>query len=377
MDLFKFNPVTNATTLESGEAINNIDSVMWTERYSDPGEFEITAQLSTGLKEFLPLGTLISHADTMEVMIVENHEIKEKTKEDPAIVVTGRTLDSFLEHRMVGMTMAASSATVAEYILPLDLSWNQAVKLINDHLSLTNVVAATTATGPGTSELRTINRGDAFKALQDILGIDDLGIRTIRRNPFGVPGGSNTQTNLIVHRGVDRSDSVIFSWKGGDLDSADYLFTDKKRKTAALVVGRYIFVIVSQGPNNYDRREMIVSADDIDGHLTAPPTGSALTTVMNKMITRGRQALASQNQIVISRTDISNLTNYQYRRDFNVGDFVSLDGNYGEIVVMRVTEYVEIEDENGESGHPTLAIPGVSVAGLRNSPGTHQEPTNG
>jgi hypothetical protein len=77
------------------------------------------------------------------------------------------------------------------------------------------------------------------------------------------------------------------------------------------------------------------------------------------MHTRGRQALAKQNRVTISRADISKLTNYQYRRDFNVGDLVSLDGNFGQIATMRVVEYVEIEDENGESGHPTLAIPGA------------------
>jgi predicted nucleic acid-binding protein len=359
MDLYKFNPVTNATILENGEFINHVDSVMWVERYYEAGEFEITGQLSSGLREFLPLGTLISHADTMEVMIVENHQIKEQTKEDPAITITGRTLDAFLDHRMVGMTVAAGSSTVAEYILPADLSWNQAVKLINDHLGLNNVVAQSIVTGTGTSELRTINRGSVFAALQSILAVDDLGIKTIRRNPFTGFGGSPTQTILQIHKGVDRTASVIFSWKSGDLDSAEYLFSDKVRKTAALVVGRYIFVIETLGPTQYDRREMIVPADDIDGFLSAPPTGTALTTVQNKMHTRGRQALKSQQRLTISRTDISDVTNYRYRKDFNVGDLVSLDGNFGQIAVMRIVEYAEIEDENGESGHPTLSIPGA------------------
>jgi hypothetical protein len=48
---------------------------------------------------------------------------------------------------------------------------------------------------------------------------------------------------------------------------------------------------------------------------------------------------------------------YQYRRDYNIGDLVSIDGNFGQTAVMRVIEYAEIEDENGNSGHPTLALP--------------------
>jgi len=76
------------------------------------------------------------------------------------------------------------------------------------------------------------------------------------------------------------------------------------------------------------------------------------------MQTRGRQALKSQKRIAITRTDISNMSEYQFRRDYNIGDLVTVDGNFGEIAVMRVIEFVEIEDEEGTSAHPTLAFPG-------------------
>jgi hypothetical protein len=73
----------------------------------------------------------------------------------------------------------------------------------------------------------------------------------------------------------------------------------------------------------------------------------------------------AQNRITITRADASDITRYEYRKDYNVGDLVSLDGNFGQIAVMRVMEYVEIEDENGESGHPTLALPDITGSGFR------------
>lgn len=367
MKLFKFNYTTDPTVLEKGQAINGAISVMWAERYLEPGEFEIKAHLSSGLREFLPLGCLISREDTTEVMIVENHEITEEPTGDPDLTITGRTFDTYLENRIVGIHLVRASSTFTEYALAADYTWNQAVKMINDHINtptanandiLVNVTAQTTVTGTsGTNVARTIPRGDVFARVKEILAVDDLGLKTIRINPFGI--GSSTQTILQVYRGTDRSASIIFSWKAGDLDEAEYLFSQKALKNTALVQGRYINNVVDLGPTKYNRRMVIVDGSDIDGSLSAPPTGAALTSALSKMTVRGQQALKSQTQITISRTDISDITRYQYRKDYNIGDLVMLDGNFGQLAKMRVTEYAEIEDENGASGHPTLSIPGA------------------
>ena len=111
------------------------------------------------------------------------------------------------------------------------------------------------------------------------------------------------------------------------------------------------------GPVNYDRRVMRVDANDLDGYYDARPADSNLTTVQNNMYIRGVQALENQTRVSISRADVANLSQYEFRKDYNLGDLVSLDGNFGQIAKMRVVEYVEIEDENGYSGHPTLELP--------------------
>jgi hypothetical protein len=162
-----------------------------------------------------------------------------------------------------------------------------------------------------------------------------------------------------VHNGINRSNTVIFSWQGGDLDIVDYLWTDKPLKNSAMIIGRYVNTYVdTANVTKFNRKTMIVPADDIDGYLTAAPSGATLNNIVAQMQTRGRQTLEKQNRLTISRADISNLSKYHYRQDYNIGDLISLDGNFGQIAVMRVFEYVEIQDENGESGHPTFSIPG-------------------
>lgn len=368
MDLFKFLPKPSSTSFNEAQPINGATSITWTERYRDPGEFEIVAPLSSGLMQFLPLGTLISHMKTYEVMFVENQEITDDKNGDPQIKITGRSLEAFLNNRIVGMNQVRSNSALQEYVMGADYTWNQVVGLIVDHIQnglypgdmIPNVFPYTSISGTGVIEPRSIRRMSLHNAILELMAIDDLGIKTIRRNPFGVPDSSDVNTNLVVYRGVNRTSTVVFSWKAGDLDQTEYLWSDKTLKNSVVVLGRYINVVVdTPGANGYDRRSGVVAGDDIDGIYNAPPTGGALTDVINKMSTRGRAALNSQIRTTITRTDLSDTTRYQYRTDFDVGDLVSVDGNFGQIATMRITEFAEIQDENGETGHPTLSVPGV------------------
>jgi hypothetical protein len=59
----------------------------------------------------------------------------------------------------------------------------------------------------------------------------------------------------------------------------------------------------------------------------------------------------------LTKAEVSKDTNQgAYRTDFNVGDIITVHGDYNETSVMRISEYVEIEDENGRTGYPTLTM---------------------
>jgi Siphovirus ReqiPepy6 Gp37-like protein len=371
VDFFKFtDPVK--TNLVSGEGFSGYTSAMWVERYSKHGEFQFVAPLSSGLMDILPKGTLVSHLDTLDVGIVQDHHVREEGDLDPILTITGPMLTGVLDHRVVGANEAYVSSgenpvPYVEYTIAAAPSHQQAVTLINTHIvpSLTdddndalddNIHAMTVISSGGTSAARTIKRGLVSSRLFELLAVDDLGVRTVRRNPFGGLG-NNTRTYFVIHKGVDRSDQVSFSWHSGELERAEYLWSIRGFKNTALVQGRYVEVLVYSGSETgIDRRVMLVDASDIDGNFTSPPAGGTLTSVRAKMAVRGQEALAAQKELSIASTDISRLTQYRYRKDYDIGDIVSVEGNYGAIEKRRVVEFVEIEDETGESGHPTLEV---------------------
>ena len=369
MDLFKFKPGADPTVLEQGASINGVISAMWTERYREPGEFEIVAPMSSGLLTFLPLGTIISHTNTLEAMVVENHNIKDDENSDPTLSITGRTLEVVLEDRIVGSNQVQTQQLIVEYNIPAANTWNQAVTLINEHIQtpadandkLANFHGITYMTGTGTSQARVIARMDVHRALLEILAVDNLGIKVIRQNPWSTEG-NNFGTHFVIHKGVNRAASVVFSWKAGDLETAEYLWSNRKYKNSVLVKGRYVNVKVhTAGYTGYNRSMGYIQADDIDGHLDTTPSGQTLVDITNKMLVRGNAYLAGQNRINLIRADISEISKYHYRRDYNIGDIVTVDGNFGEIAPMRVVEYVEIQDENEEKGHPTLETPNPTL----------------
>ncbi len=341
---------------------------MWIERYRDPGEFSLTARVDSNIRSLLPVGTFISHVATDEVMIVENHEINDDLGLTSEITVTGRGYETFLENRIVGANRVfPSSGLLPEYTLALGPAWQQALTLIENHILAANVldsndtlpyvsVLSTVPASPNVSA-RVINRGELYYRLLEVLALENLGLKVIRPGLLSPLGSSSPNTAFVIHKGVDRSDTVIFSNEAGDIKSADYLWSNKKVKNCALVTGRWLETMVKRPDSGYARRVMYIDGSDIDGTYTSEPIGVDRTTVLNNMTARANQLLIGQKEIALAKVETSRtMGTYTYGVDFGVGDIVMVDGDYNETSKRRVSEYVRIEDKNGESGYPTLTM---------------------
>jgi hypothetical protein len=100
MDVVRLGPAYNTAYIPD-ELVEGYSSCIWTERFAAPGEFEIKTPHINAMRTLLPEDTLISHLDTREVMMVENHVIEVNDEGVPELVITGRDLKTWLEHRYV------------------------------------------------------------------------------------------------------------------------------------------------------------------------------------------------------------------------------------------------------------------------------------
>ena len=362
MDLMKFQNPNEPTLLNSATFLKKPKSLTWIERYRDPGEFTILAGLDSGLKEELPRGTFITHMGTPEVMVVEDHNIVVKKGEAPTIKITGRSLETILENRPI---VSNNPWAPLDFVALADYSWNQAVGLIAAHITYAsgeyadNVLpyfrVSTDITATSASEIRWIQRGDLHTRLIELLQVDDLGIRILRPSVTGI----NTNpflTIFLIHLGEDKTDQIVFSHNAGELTDSEYLWSIRKLKNSALVTGKWVKVFIPGTETGYDRRIMHVDASDLDDAYSSMPTGGTLTDIEEAMLVRGQDALAANNEIALASVNISKTANkHKYRIDYNVGDIVTVIGDFNEARYMRISEYVEIEDENGFVGYPTLS----------------------
>lgn len=372
MDLFKYDV---AGVWTGGHWLGGYSEITWVERYRDPGEFTIKASLSSGLREALPLGTVISHIGTMEAMIVENVEISESIGQEPDLTITGRSLVSVFEDRIIGANQnwASPPATLPQMRWGgfSSYTFNNAAAVLrgfgcdqgiytgpvdpNDAFPNTEALAVISDFIPGDYSIDTpYRRGEVLKTLLDFIATKDYGLRSTRPRPYY----TSAYMGFMVYDGVDRTDSVTFSALTGDVKSANYLWSDKKLKNCALVTGKFVETRVNGPETGFDRRIMFVDASDIDGAFTVVPTAATTPTlaqVRADMAERGLKALANQNNVVLASAVLTDDQNYRFRIDFDIGDKVSLDSSYGDTIEMRVVEYAEITDDTGTHGYPTLS----------------------
>lgn len=372
MEVFRFHNPHHPMLMESGQIINGLTSKTWIERYGPPGEFTFEAPLRSGIRQKLPIGSFVSHVDTKEVMIVENHALSAKKDDEVHISVTGSSFETITDERIVGGNAAFPLTDIRDYRLKKGFSWHQLVNLIRDHIDydklldknneiphvdVSQVVDQTgyVTTVPAIDRL--LARGSVYEHIQELLKLDNLGIRTIR--PSG--DGKTNNTLIQIHRGVDRSKDVIFSYGSDEIDDLDYLFSRKKFKNCALVTGKWVEVVVFGTEVKEDRRWMHVSATDVDDEYDSIPKTHELELVEIALWYRGLKALNEQNNIELKKADIAhNAVKYKFRKDYDLGDLIGISGGYltdeKDATKVRVVEYLESEDENGRSSYPTLAL---------------------
>lgn len=373
MDIIRFINPTHPLKMEQAFVVNGLRRKMWVERYAKAGEFSFTCDASVQMKQLLPVGSFVSHIDTHELMRVENHEIKVVDGKPSELTITGRGFETIFEGRVVGSNKAYPAVGEAtDYVLDTAAPWDQILALIMHHIFPLEMVdvndglpwIASYHQLAGIPELgvdRSIRRADLYSSVLELLNLDNLGIRSIRPGPWSPAGHLSPYANntiyVEVHKGKDLTKKLAFSEDSGEISNAEYLWSNKGLKNAALVTGRWVQTKVIPADVELDRRWMPVEASDIDDYLEEAPVGAELDEIVARMQQRGAQVLSTQRDVALTKVEASkNSTRFHYRVDFNVGDLVTVLGSYNETSVMRVSEYVEIEDETGSSRYPTLEL---------------------
>jgi hypothetical protein len=355
MQVFKLNATHNPS-----DSVNDFETLVWTERYQEAGDFKLEVKNDISILTALPKGCLISHTDTREVMIVENHEIKRDSDKNLKVTLSGRSFETFAENRpTAGSFLALYDSGTG------DANVETTAVLSSCHISaallqgcLVDGVAPAADVIPDltvdevmrvhdTAMAQVIKRGHVYGRVLEFLQLSKAGLRTTR--PIGA-----TDMVLSVHDGIDRTATIVFYAQFEDLEDAEYFTSIKNYKNYARIAAHtyarlYRHRDIGSDLTGLNRRVMYIEADDIEGDYT-PGTASDVISA------RAQSGLDERKEISLIQAKISLTAKPKFKIDYDVGDLVKVFGEFSAPQTMRVTEHILTADKDGVKGYPALSV---------------------
>ena len=339
------------------DILDTFSSFIWVDRYVGAGDFEICIPIESPTTSLITLDHYVTQKKSDRYMIVEQLETKTDVDTGTTLIISGRSLESILERRIVwgirtltGNFQSAIQTLLNESIINPALA---ARKIPNFTFRASNDPRITSLTI--NVQLIGDNLYDAIYALCDE---QDLGFRILPNDTGGFI--------FELYKGVDRSYAqdliswVVFSPKYDNLLSSNYLETRRVLRTAALVGGegegtdKVMVEALSSGGggSGLSRREMYVEATGVssstdEGELTPAQYQELLRS-------RGHKNLTETTATKMFEGEIDATRQFVYGKDFHIGDVVQVVNEYGMEAQSRVTELIQTHDAMGETYIPTF-----------------------
>lgn len=349
------------TSLETVKIIDASESFIWTERFSEYGDFELYLPIEPDVFDYIKQGFYVSIKDSDRVMIIEDISIESDTENGSQLGVSGRSLESILDRRIIWKRTSLSGSfqngimrLLSENVISPSDSTRKVSEFyfsVSDDPAITSLSVSAQFTGD--------NLYDAIKSLCDA---HNVGFKVT----LGTVGGVD-KFIFSLYTGTDRSYEqlenpyVVFSPEYENLLNSNYLESSKNLKTVTLVAGegegsarKTVSVAASGGAKaGLDRREMYTDARDIS--QTVDDVTLTDAAYAEQLAQRGIENLAEHISIKTFEAEAeTNDTMYKYGEDYFIGDIVQMANEYGNTSRSRITEVVRSESDTGYSVYPTF-----------------------
>lgn len=360
---------------------DTFSSLIWTERYSGYGDFELYLPASMANINMFPRGfylwlieppVLDKNGRKIEtrndVMIIEKTELSTDIEDGDQLVISGRSLEALLLRRVIPKKVKYESTDPRE-IIKIILNEN-IVKPSESARKIPNFkIAIDSSQQPDPKDKRSYEfDGDyVYDAIKTICDDYDWGFS------LDLKSDDHWKTSYLVFSivyGTDRSYEqtdnpyMVFSPKFDNLISSDTIEDDTEFFNSAYVASseetkdnktrRLIkYVANNTGRFGWDIRETFYTNSDAklnDGNNNPRPDSD----IYPELEKYGKDELKSQKSNDSFNAEIALLESVQYHRDYDIGDIIQFDNAYGVNKTARITEYVRNEDDNGYREYPTF-----------------------
>lgn len=359
------------------EVIDKFESLIWTERWDDIGDFELHIPSSAPIKaSFLP-DTSIAVNTSHRVMTVETVEDTLDEEARKILKIKGRSLEKITQERILLDTYAGYSL-LPNYTVNNEMPAAAMRRMFNyvfeigaihpsDVLPLyvdgQTLFPIDTIPEPTDVVLQYLDPAMVYDGLRTYSQVYDLGWRLYRNY-------DNQQLFFNVYTGNNRTvrqstfPAVVFSPAMENLQNTAELGTTEGAKNVAYVYcdvanslnpdddGFHSAVVYAPGVDSSitgaDRRVMLINMGTIDPSKTGP--------VDAQLIRGGLDALAKAKAFRAFDGEVTQYTGYEYDNHYFLGDIVTMQNENGYMNDMRVTEQIMVSDRDGDRSYPTLSL---------------------
>lgn len=344
--------------------VDKFESLIWTERYASRGDFELQMHSKSENRTLFPIGQRFVIEQSTRVMTVETIEDSVDEEGKATLTFKGYSLEMILDRRLAlaaltdlttnpkwnitGLPAAVAAQIFHDICVTGTLNAGDIIAGVNE----SSIYPPDTIPAPADSITYEIDPQTVYAAIKYLCDVYDMGFRLVRSQ-------TNNELYFDIYTGSDRTTqqtdlpAVVFSPELANLKNTKELTTVALYKNVAYVmspVGHEVVYAQDVDPSvaGFNRSVLLVIADDIED--VDPEDAS------ERMIQRGREALAQNRQLAAFDGELTANSGYNYGTHYHLGDLVEQQSGSGSSSVLRVTEQIFISDANGDRNFPTLTI---------------------
>lgn len=348
MDIYVLNK-----QFETIAIIDNYESLIWTDRYAEAGDFEVYMPMQVELLEFFKQDNYLRINESEHLMIIDTIEITSDYEDGNRLRVTGRSLENILSRRIIWGEKIYENGfqnAIKSMITEAFMTSSNAERYMPNFIFQESIDPKIT----GLTLTAKYRFDDLYEVVKQLCSEKKVGFKII------LDDNNNFVFSLYV--GADRSYDqtnlpyVIFSPKFENIINGDYTESSLMYKTVAYVEGaeeRSRIVYSDKDAKGLYRREVYVSASDISLKNAAGQT--IPTASYNSLLDqRGNEALDEDDVLVTFDGQTETTQLFVYGEDFFIGDIVQLENEYGSESKVVVKELVFNQDNSGIYIYPTF-----------------------
>lgn len=348
MEIFVLN-----TNFKSVAIVDTFKSMIWTDRYDSYGDFEMYLTINSDILKHLKEDYYLWLKDSEHCMIIEDLVIDSDIEDGNHLIVTGRSLESILERRIIwgqkvltGNLQDAIETLLNESIISPSITDRKIDNFIFEP-----------STDPRITELTVdaqFTGDDLYVVIKKLCQSNNLGFKIVLND--------NNQFVFSLYAGVDRSYNqnvnpyVVFSPDFENIINSNYFTSKANLKNVTLVAGEgegasRKTTIVGSG-SGLNRRELFTDARDISSNVD----GGTLTNeqYIAKLKARGIENLSGYTAKTAFEGEVEATRLFKYGEDFFIGDIVQIANEYGHEGRAYISELIISQSEDGVSIYPTF-----------------------